>query len=230
MNSFKEPLKLGGILGAIALVISVMLAFVNGITKERIEAVNAKIVQDGLKRALPSEQEIEFILMDGVDLSNQLGIEVKDIYIAVNGEDNVEGYCATVLPYGYGGTVETIVGIDLSGTVKGVVVTENMSETAGLGAKAQDEKEFTYQFKDRTPPFAVKADKGDIDAITSATITSRAITQGVNAAAEVIEKNNIYEEYSKDDIINGKYVVKAEKPQEETPEGESVEGGEQENE
>lgn len=227
MNNFKEPLKLGGILGLISLVIALMLSFVNGITADKIEEVNKQILQDGLKRALPSEQELDFLLMEGVDLENSYGIEVKSLYIAVNDSDNAVGYCATVLPKGYAGEIETIVGIDVSGTVKGVVVTENMSETAGLGAKAKDNSLFTYQFEGKTPMFAVNKDGGNIDAITSATVTSRAVTNGVNAAAEVISKNNIYE-FSEEDIIDGKYTVKAENAEDENEEETEEEGEEDE--
>lgn len=231
MDKIKEPLKLGGILGTIALTIAVMLSFVNSITADRIEKVNAQIVQDGLKEAMPSERELEFILMEGgVDLSNSKNVNVGNLYIAMDKEGNIAGYCVTVLPEGYGGPIETIVGIDLSGAVTGVKVTSNMSETPGLGAKAKDSENFTYQFEKRTPEFAVKRDGGDIDAITSATITSRAITEGVNAAAEVVKKNSIYQEIDKGEIIDGKYVVKAEEPEppEEIPEEDAKESGENE--
>lgn len=219
MEKIKEPLKLGGILGAIALVIAVLLSFVNGITADRIAEVNGEIVQKGLKEVMPSEREIEFIPMEGgVDLSNEKNIEVSNLYIAMDIDGNIVGYCATVLPEGYGGPVETIVGMDLTGTVTGVKVTSNMSETPGLGAKALKRENFTYQFEKRTPSFAITRDGGDVDAITSATITSRAITEGVNAAAEVINKNSAFEKVEKSDIIDGKYIVKAEEPQSEEEE------------
>lgn len=227
MEKIKEPLKLGGILGAIALVISILLSFVNGITADRIAEVNANVVQSGLKEVMPSDREIEFISMEGgVDLTNEKGIDIGNLYIAMDTEGNIIGYCATVLPEGYGGPVETIVGMDLTGTITGVKVTSNMSETPGLGAKAQVRENFTYQFEKRTPSFAVTRDGGDIDAITSATITSRAITDGVNAAAEVINKNSAFEKIDKSDIIDGKYIVKAEEPEPEEGEGEEAEGEE----
>lgn len=226
MEKIKEPLKLGAILGAIALVIAVMLSFVNSITAERIEAVNAQIIQDGLKEVMPSSGETEFIPMGGVDLTNSQNIEISSLYIAIDANENVIGYCATVMPNGYGGSIETIVGMNLSGTITGVKVTSNMSETAGLGAKAKSREEFTYQFEQKTAPFKLAKDGGAIDAITSATITSRAITDGVNAAAEVMQKNNIYGEFSKEDIIDGKYTVKAENPPEENSEEANSEEGE----
>ncbi len=224
MEKIKEPLKLGGILGAIALIVAVLLSLINGITADRIAEVNAKIVQEGLKEVMPSEREIEFIPMEGgVDLTNTKNVEVSNLYIAMDEDGNTVGYCATVLPEGYGGPVETIVGMDLTGTITGVKVTSNMSETPGLGAKVTVKENFTYQFEKRTPYFMVKRDGGDIDAITSATITSRAVTEGVNAAAEVIEKNSAFDN-NRAEIIDGKYIVKAEEPEPE--EGEETEGEE----
>ena len=233
MEKIKEPLKLGGILGAIARIIAVMLSFVNHITAGPIEAANKQVIQEGLKKAMPSETELEFVLMEGeIDRDNSYGIEVNNLYIASDGIDaegniNIVGYLATVLPEGYAGSVETIVGMDSNGVITGVVVTTNMSETPGLGAKAKD-GEFAKQFEKAVPPeggFAVKRDGGEIDAITSATITSRAITNGVNAAVEVINKNNAFEKINKDDIIDDTYTKKAEEPPaEETEENENQEG------
>ena len=229
MNNFKEPLKLGGILGAIALVISVMLAFVNSVTADRIAQVNAEIVQEGLRAAMPAADH--FIPMDGTDLENSYGIAVGDVYLAMDAGDNVIGYCATALPDGYGGAVETVVGVDLNGIITGVKVTNNMSETPGLGAKAVQKENFTYQFEGKQSPFAVVKDGGEIDAITSATITSRAVTSGVNAAVEVMNKNSIYGSYAQDgEIIDGKYVIPAQKPDEpeESEEVTEQDGGEKE--
>lgn len=229
MNSIKEPLKLGGILCAIALVLAILLAFVNSITADKIEAVNAKAVQDGLREVMP--QADSFVLMDGSNLENSYGIEATSVYLAMDKDENVIGYCATVLPNGYGGKVETIVGMDMDSVITGVKVTSNMSETPGLGAKATVKENYTYQFEGKTAPVAVKKDGGEIDAITSATITSRAVANGVNAAVEIMNENSIFGRYiDSSEIIDGKYVVPAEKPEEPSEEGETSEGEAQEGE
>ena len=223
MNSIKEPLKLGGILCAIALVLGVLLSYVNGITAGKIEEVNAKAVQDGLSEVMPDAKQ--FVLMDGSVNDNSYGIEVDDIYIAMDGEERVIGYCATAFPVGYGGKVETIVGMNTDAVITGVKVTNNMSETPGLGAKATVKENYTYRFEGKNAPLALKKDGGEIDGITSATITSRAVVSGVNAAVEVMKANSIFGSYiDADEIIDGKYVRPAEMPEQE---GEQAQEGEQ---
>ncbi|MDP4119136.1 MAG: RnfABCDGE type electron transport complex subunit G [Bacillota bacterium] len=205
-NDFYEPLKLGLVLGTIALVIAALLAFVNNITKDKIMSANQQIIQNGLHEVLSDADS--FIPMTGADLKNSYNIEVKNVYLALDKNGHVIGYCATAFPKGYGGKIETIVGMNMDGVITGAKVTSNMSETVGLGAEVQNSKKFTYQYKDKKAPFLLKQDGGDIDAITSATITSRAVTKGVNAAAEVLAKNSIYGTYAQDgEIINGKYVI-----------------------
>ncbi len=217
MKEFKEPLKLGAILGIIALVIAVMLSFVNSITADKIQKANEDILQDGLRKSMPAAHH--FIPMEGADLTNSYNIRVDKIYLAMDEKENVIGYCATVFPSGYGGEIETVVGMDTNMVVTGVEVTANMSETAGLGAKVQEKKVFNYQFEKEKAPFAVTKDGGKIDAITSATVTSRAVTNGVNAAAEVIEKNQIYGELNTEgEIVNGIFKRAEEQPVEPKPE------------
>ena len=85
---------------------------------------------------------------------------------------------------GYGGDIQVSVGIQSDGTVTGVSFL-SISETAGLGMKAK-EPSFYEQYVGKNPTkFAVSKDGGDgeqIDALSGATITSRAVTGAVNAA------------------------------------------------
>ena len=209
------------------MVLALLLAFVNNITKERIEKVNAAALQQGLFAVM--ENADHFIPMDGVELGNSYGVKVDEMYLAMDANEDVIGYCAVAKPGGYAGEIETIVGVDLSFKITGVNVTSNMSETPGLGAKATDSSKFTYQFADRqwqeTSPFAVTKDGGDVDAITSATITSRAVTNGVNAAIEVMNNNSIYgSSIAEGEIVDGKYIVPAK--EREPEEGENAVEGE----
>ena len=88
-----------------------------------------------------------------------------------------------VAPRGFGGEIVMIVGVNTEGVVTGVVITE-MSETAGLGAKA-DDPSFLSQYVGKSGSLTVvKGNAGEtqISAITGATVTSRAVTDGVLAA------------------------------------------------
>lgn len=76
-----------------------------------------------------------------------------------------------------------VVGVGTDGTVTGVSII-SMSETSGLGANASKES-FRGQFVGKSGELAVSKDGGEIDALTGATITSRAVTSGVNTALVV---------------------------------------------
>jgi electron transport complex protein RnfG len=74
------------------------------------------------------------------------------------------------------------VGVDNDGVITGISVGgSSFSETAGLGARAK-EAWFAEQYIGKASPIALTKDGGEIDAITSATITSRAVTTAVNNA------------------------------------------------
>ena len=73
-----------------------------------------------------------------------------------------------------------VVGVDLAGTVTGVSIV-SMAETSGLGDNAKKES-FRSQFVGGSGQLAVTKDGGTIDALTGATVTSRAVTSGVNTA------------------------------------------------
>ena len=94
------------------------------------------------------------------------------------------GYCVEVGPTGFGGTVDTMVGIDVDGNVTGISVISAAQETPGLGANST-KPEFQEQFAGLVgAEVAVEKDGGSIVALTGATITSRCVSEGVAAAAK----------------------------------------------
>ena len=103
-------------------------------------------------------------------------------YIAYDAAGAPVGKTGTIVTKGYGGPIEITVGVDLNGAVTGISVGgSSFAETAGLGARAK-EPWFAEQFAGQVAPIAIVKDGGTVDAITSATITSRAITKAVDAA------------------------------------------------
>jgi len=105
--------------------------------------------------------------------------EVKDYYIGYDMRGKKMGYAFRVSSKGYGGTIDMVVGIDMSGRIMGIKVL-SMKETPGLGTKAAEPK-FLKQFTGKTSKSPLKAKK-DVDAITGATITSQAVSDGVREA------------------------------------------------
>ena len=172
-------------LGCICLVCSALLGLVNNVTAEPIAAANLAKTNNAIKAVVP-----EF---DNVPSEDSWMVEVDGkqykVYPATY-QGKVMGYAIEVLPTGFGGTIDMLVGFDAeTGKIYNTSVISH-SETPGLGAKITEtgEGSFRAQFDGMDPAatkFMVRKDGGDIDAITASTITSRAFTSGVAEAYKV---------------------------------------------
>ena len=176
-NTVLYILRLALTLFLIAAVVAAALAGVNSITKPVIDRLNAEKTQKAIEAVLPGGFDEELTAFD-----NQGGL-VSKVY---KGE---KGYALEVLPSGFDNTITMMVGIDNEGKVLGISVVSH-TETAGLGAVAAAQtsagEAFRSQFVGQSGSVAVTKDGGALDAITGATITSRAICAGVNAALECV--------------------------------------------
>ena len=176
-NIVAYVLRLAGTLLAICLVVAVALAAVNGVTAPVIAELNAAKTQEAISAVLPGGFDSEI-----TDYADATGI-VSKIYQGAN------GYAVEVGPGGFDNTITMMVGIDNEGKVLGISVVSH-TETAGLGAVAADGTPkgiaFRDQFVGASGSVAVSKDGGTMDAITGATITSRAICAGVNAALDAV--------------------------------------------
>lgn len=183
----KDMFKLGLNLLIISAVAALLLALTNSVTASTIAQRNEQANAEARKLVLESAQDFEQVKDAKTD--NSKGVKVSEIYEAKDASGNTVGYTLKVLPSGYGGTIELMVGIDsANGQVSGINVVSN-SETAGLGAKATD-PEFSDQYKGKPLEELSVLKNGtpgdtEIKAISGATITSTAVTNGVDAAIEV---------------------------------------------
>ena len=183
----KDMFKLGLNLLIISAIAALLLAFTNDVTADTIAKRNEQANAEARKLVLESAQDFEEV--KDVKTDNSKGVEVSEIYEAKDASGNTVGYTLKVLPSGYGGTIELMVGIDSAkGQVSGINVVSN-SETAGLGAKATN-PEFSDQYKGKPLEELSVLKNGtpgdtEIKAISGATITSTAVTNGVDAAIEV---------------------------------------------
>ena len=190
MDSSKKGggiLMLVVVLGLITFVCALLLGIVNGVTKDKIEQNGIETRNAAMSEIIPdaefSDVEVPADYASPADKNQPV---VSGVYKAtLDGAD--AGYCVEVNPKGFGGALKMIVGINADGTVAGIKVTE-ASETPGLGAKAQSDKIWIAQFAGQPADgsLAVSKDGGTINAITGATITSRAVTLGVNTAANCV--------------------------------------------
>lgn len=161
----------------IAAVVAAALAVVNGITQPIIDQVNAKKTQRAIQIVLPGGYDEEI-----TEYSDATGL-VSKVYKGTN------GYALEVTPAGFDNTITMMVGVDFEGTVLGISVISH-TESAGLGAVAAASNSagnaFRNQFIGLSDNVSVSKDGGMVDAITNATITSRAICNGVNAALDCV--------------------------------------------
>lgn len=161
----------------ITAVVAAALAGVNAVTAPKIAELNAQKTQSAIEAVLPGGGE-EIAFTDDTGL-------VSTVY------QGQSGYAVEVKPSGFNGTVTMMVGVDTSGKVLGISIV-NHTETAGLGAVAAAEtaagNAFRGQFAGMSGSVSVTKDGGQVDALTGATITSRAVCTGVNAALSVVAK------------------------------------------
>ena len=170
-------LRLAGTLFLIAAVVAVALAGVNSVTAPAIAELNAQKTQEAISAVLPGGFDTEI-----TDFADASGI-VSKIY---QGEG---GYAVEVGPGGFDNTITMMVGIDNEGKVLGISIVSH-TETAGLGAVAAAGTPAGIAFRDQfvgaSGSVSVTKDGGTMDAITGATITSRAVCAGVNAALDCV--------------------------------------------
>ena len=109
--------------------------------------------------------------------------------LAYDANGNFMGAAVKASEGGFGGKIDMMVGFLADGTIKGTDVLSH-SETPGLGANMTGK--FKDQFVDKNPndfKLIVKKDGGDVDAITAATITSRAFSKAVDKAYQAFMAN-----------------------------------------
>lgn len=164
----KDTIKLGIILLLICGISTGLLAYVNMVT-------SPVIAENDMQAQLVAKQEV----MPKADSFEEID---ENISVGKDANGNVVGYAVRVKPFGYGGEINMMVGVNGDLTVAGVKIL-SLSETPGLGAKAQDDK-FLSQFAGKNKDMKLKE---DISAISGATITSTAVTDGVKKAISLVE-------------------------------------------
>ncbi len=194
-EDIKGIVKVGLILFAITAISALILAVVNNVTAPVIAANNAKKQAEAMQKVIPgaagfSDENLAMkFLLSSDDSACKLS-NISQIFEAKDSNGNTAGYAVMVNPNGYGGIISMVVGVSEDGTVTGVDII-SQSETAGLGARCTEDG-FKAQFTGKKANITVakggNGDENSIDAISSATITSKAVTSGVNAAINAVEQ------------------------------------------
>ena len=169
-------LRLALTLLIITSVVAAALAGVNAVTAPEIAKANESKTQEAIEAVLPGGgAEVQIPTVD-------TEVSVAAVYEGEN------GYAVKVAPSGFGGSIEMMVGVDHDGKVLGISIIKH-AETPSLGAvaaaKGSAGENFRQSFVGLSGEVAVSKDGGEADTISGATITSRAVAAGVNAALAV---------------------------------------------
>lgn len=170
----------------ISLVASFSLGAVYNLTKEPIAKAQQQKKENAIKQVVP-----EFDKLEQVSVMPDEGGEAVMVNKAYNA-GSIVGYAVeTYTDKGFSGRIQLMVGFRPDGTIVNTAILKH-GETPGLGDKMDASKsDFPNQFKDKSPEsfkLSVKKDGGDVDAITAATISSRAFCDGVQRAYNAVRK------------------------------------------
>ncbi len=182
----------------ITLVAGLLLGLVHGVTAEPIAVQQAKAKEEAYMAVFADASGFEDVTADmQADLQEKIAADgfatstIDEVMVAQDGSGQEIGYAFTVTnSEGYGGNIQFAMGIKDDGTLNGISIL-SISETAGLGMKANTD-EFKNQFKDKQAEQFAYTKSGasadnEIDALSGATITTNAMTNGVNAGLDAFK-------------------------------------------
>lgn len=174
----------------ITLIAGLLLGAVYEITKEPIRKENQKAKEEAYKAVFADADAFEDVKIDEDKVAKALDEKGLDATIneamkVLDKSGQQIGYVLTVTDHeGYGGDIQFAMGVQSDGTLNGISFL-SISETAGLGMKAKEDA-FRKQFEGKKTDQIVYTKNGaqadnEIDALSGATITTNAVTNGVNA-------------------------------------------------
>ena len=182
MKQFRQLVIMVLILTAICAVSGILLAVVSRLTQDPIRKAALQEKMAAIQSVLPACDNDP--TQDAVTLN--LEGETRTFYVATQAGRYVGAAFEVASSKGYGGDIRLMVGITADGLVHGIEIL-SQKETPGLGARIADD-DFKQRFAGRSArdtTWAVGKDGGDIDAITAATISSRAVVGAVREGIDV---------------------------------------------
>lgn len=190
----KYLIKLTVTLFITCVVVAAALGGVNAITEEKIDAINWENTQKAMKAVVADPDNTDFsealeLTGDMTAAASSAGATLDSVYEVLEGGASA-GYAIKVVASGSQGNIEMMVGVDAEGTVTGVSIVKN-SETKGIGSKVMENEPTAAgvgvltQFEGKSAADGALSVGGNVDAITGATVSTRGVTTGVNAALAV---------------------------------------------
>ena len=191
--SGKFILKVAGTLTVISLITAFLLGLVNGVTKDKIAAIDAEKTRVAMSAVVPEGSEFTDALEltdDVVAAAKAQGGTITELYGVTNGGAEA-GYVAMVAASGSLGTIPMMVGIDANKAITGISVVSH-SETSGIGTKVVENKPNAAgtpvldQFIGMSGAGSLVVGS-NITAVSGATVSTKGITMGANAALAAVE-------------------------------------------
>ena len=190
----KYIIKLGVTLFVTCVVVAGLLCLVNMVTKDKIAAINWENTQTAMKAVVADPDNTEFSeALENTDAmsaaAKAAGGTLDSVYEVLVGGENA-GYAIKVVASGSQGNIEMMVGVDAEGVVTGVSIVDN-SETSGIGSKVMSNEPLSSgvgvldQFQGKSAADGTLTVGKNVDAISGATVSSKGVTAGVNAALAV---------------------------------------------
>lgn len=180
----KDIMKLALRLIIITVIAGLLLGLTYAVTKDGIAEQQAIAAQQARETVLPAASVFES--MDVSQTATGDFETVNEVYVGKDASGNTIGATINLLVNGFSPNLNITVGINADGSISGVQIGSH-EETPGLGAKAQ-EPEYLSQYAEKAAPFTIvkvaPSSDAEIQAVTGATITSRAVAGAVNTASE----------------------------------------------
>ncbi|MDD5492874.1 MAG: RnfABCDGE type electron transport complex subunit G [bacterium] len=174
--NIKQLFKFGILLMLVCALAAGALAYVYAKTKPVIEERKVEAEKEAIQSVFPQAAEVKIV------------IQGKENFKVVFDKDQQElGVAMKAAPIGYGGPIEILVGVTKEGKVSAIKIM-NQNETPGLGTKTAEPKFYEQFAGKQDKELTLKKDGGSIEAVTAATISSRAVTKGVQEAVDKVLK------------------------------------------
>ncbi|RCK77837.1 MAG: Electron transport complex protein RnfG [Candidatus Ozemobacter sibiricus] len=184
MNDLIQTGKYLFIISAIA---GLLLAFTEMVTAPRIAENNRLVLEKARREVLPGAERFDSLDLACTDETGHPA--TRSLSLGFDAAGRFLGTVQTVSPKGYGGPIDIVLGLKPDGAVSGVKI-QAMRETPGLGTKLAEgflDKFLEVARSGQPVKFYVKKDGGDIDAITAATISSRAFCKGIRDGIKTVQ-------------------------------------------
>ena len=169
-NTFKDIIKPVLVLAGICLVITALLAYINSVTAPVIAKAEQEKAQKAMAEVLPEGDSFTLTKLENAPE------RVEEIYKA----DNGKGYVFMLTTKGYGGEMKLICGVNADGAIQ-ATKTLSHAETSGLGSKTAEDP-YKSQYNGKTADTL-----NEVDAITGATISSKAYKSAIEDALKAFD-------------------------------------------